>query len=150
MNYKLVFLIYCSLSEICTRPQHKSANPDDSSRRGVQNTRRRRRSLVTGTNMSHSESDIQSKGEREMNSLNSNSESNEAKRLVQDILAVRAEQEDSGFVRFPLTTTSVLDITGWRVLRCADNLDLLVSVIIESLDFIIRLEMFVRQISFFV
>ncbi|VDO67583.1 unnamed protein product [Schistosoma mattheei] len=128
------------LSEICTRPQHKSANPDDSSRRGVQNTRRRRRSLVTGTNMSHSESDIQSKGERDMNSLNSNSESNEAKRLVQDILAVRAEQEDSGFVRFPLTTTSVLDITGWRVLRCADNLDLLAYTELQTLETIKNME----------
>ncbi|CAH8662001.1 unnamed protein product [Schistosoma guineensis] len=131
---------FLSLSEICTRPQHKSANPDDSSRRGVQNTRRRRRSLVTGTNMSHSESDIQSKGERDMNSLNSNSESNEAKRLVQDILAVRAEQEDSGFVRFPLTTTSVLDITGWRVLRCADNLDLLAYTELQTLETIKNME----------
>ncbi|CAH8656883.1 unnamed protein product [Schistosoma intercalatum] len=131
---------FLSLSEICTRPQHKSANPDDSSRRGVQNTRRRRRSLVTGTNMSHSESDIQSKGERDMNSLNSNSESNEAKRLVQDILSVRAEQEDSGFVRFPLTTTSVLDITGWRLLRCADNLDLLAYTELQTLETIKNME----------
>ncbi|CAI2734851.1 unnamed protein product [Schistosoma spindalis] len=131
---------FLSLSEICTKPQHKSANPDDSSRRGVQNTRRRRRSLVTGTNMSHSESDIQSKEERDINSLNSNSESNEAKRLVQDILAVRAEQEDSDFVRFPLTITSVLDITGWRVLHCADNLDLLAYTELQTLETIKNME----------
>ncbi|XP_018655637.1 hypothetical protein Smp_017080.1 [Schistosoma mansoni] len=132
---------FLSLSEICTKPQHKSANPDDSSRRGVQNTRRRRRSLVTGTNLSHAESDIQSKGGvKDMNSLNPNYESNEAKRLVQDILAVRAEQEDSGFVRFPLTITSVLDITGWRVLHCADNLDLLAYTELQTLETIKNME----------
>ncbi|CAH8598146.1 unnamed protein product [Schistosoma turkestanicum] len=132
---------FLSLSEIYIKSQNKSTNSNDSSRcDSVQNTRRRRRSLVTGTNLSHNET----KQVEDLNNLDSvtttECESNAAKRLVQDILALRAEQEDSGFVRFPLTISSVLDITGWRVLHCADNLDLLAYTELQTLETIRNLE----------
>lgn len=129
---------FLSLSEIYIKSQHKSVNADDSSRQDVHTTRRRRRSLVTGTNLSQVESAIQNKGVRDINSLNdlnaNYDESDGAKRIVQDILAIRAEQEESGFVRFPLTITSILDITGWRVLHCADNLDFLAYTELQTLE----------------
>ena len=98
----------------------------------MQTTRRRRRAAARFANNnsragSSERSEVASNTSSKTDDLGV-TEMNEANhRLIQDILDVRLEQNKADFVRFPLTTTSMLNLTGWRVLRCANNLDLLVS-----------------------
>ncbi|CAL8103292.1 unnamed protein product [Calicophoron daubneyi] len=47
------------------------------------------------------------------------------RRLLHDLVNVRLQQLELRFIRFPLTDCSVLNLTGWRALTCANNLDLL-------------------------
>ncbi|OON14836.1 hypothetical protein X801_09368, partial [Opisthorchis viverrini] len=48
------------------------------------------------------------------------------RRLMHDLTSVYLKQMELQFVHLPLTTSSVLSLTGWRIFNCANNLDLLV------------------------
>ncbi|KAF7232553.1 hypothetical protein EG68_09760 [Paragonimus skrjabini miyazakii] len=47
-------------------------------------------------------------------------------RLLHDLMTMRIKQKELQLLHFPLTASSVLSLTGWRALTCANNLDLLV------------------------
>ncbi|KAF5394860.1 hypothetical protein PHET_09865, partial [Paragonimus heterotremus] len=47
-------------------------------------------------------------------------------RLLHDLMTMRMKQKELQLLHFPLTASSVLSLTGWRALTCANNLDLLV------------------------
>nr|CAH8876541.1 unnamed protein product [Trichobilharzia regenti] len=126
---------FLNLSEVSVKSPSKRANTYESSRRaGSYSTRRRRRSLITGSRMDSVNQKKGSKDSESLDGLNDSEESNAAKRLVQDILALRSEQKESGFLRFPLTETSMLNTSGWRAFRCLDNLDLLAYTELQTLQ----------------
>ncbi|TPP62644.1 hypothetical protein FGIG_09007 [Fasciola gigantica] len=127
---------FLNLSEIRNKPDSKWDNPrrirrdlsgklsfvDDTFTGSSTRHRRRVLSRRSSLDRTSEDSSVHSSAYKQLNTAFGNVNF----QLLQEIVALRQQQSERQFVQFPLTHVSVLNVSGWRMLSCADNLDLLV------------------------
>ncbi|THD23588.1 hypothetical protein D915_005271 [Fasciola hepatica] len=127
---------FLNLSEIRNKPDSKWDNPrrirrdlsgklsfvDDTFTGSSTRHRRRVLSRRSSLDRTSEDSSVHSSAYKQLNTAFGNVDF----QLLQEIVALRQQQSERQFVQFPLTHVSVLNVSGWRMLSCADNLDLLV------------------------
>ncbi|KAG5453244.1 hypothetical protein CSKR_113595 [Clonorchis sinensis] len=120
---------FLSCSEIRCKPESKynsvcgfrfspKSNQLEDNSSPVSVTRRRRRIAARQTPTEQSVTDTKVEGD--------SAPAVSQRRLMHDLTSVYLKQMELQFVHLPLTTSSVLSLTGWRIFNCANNLDLLV------------------------